>query len=210
MVPQPKRIKFSKTGKLIYISHLDLCRTMRKAFTRAEVPIWYSEGFNPHPKMVFALTVSTGSSSLCEYLDIKIVEEMSDGEIKDRLNGALGRGIDILEVYSPETKFTSLEYSEYKIEFFDGTKIEDIKAAFGKEMTVTRKTKGGEVTSDISPMIKSANFFENEGRAVIDCILTAGQNSYLNPEYVAKAVGGNDYDITRTQVYFADAATPFR
>ena len=54
MVPENIRIKFKKTGRLKYISHLDLCRTMQPAMIRAKIPLWYTEGFNPHPKMVFA------------------------------------------------------------------------------------------------------------------------------------------------------------
>ncbi|MBE6631215.1 MAG: DUF2344 domain-containing protein [Ruminococcaceae bacterium] len=210
MVPEVRRIIFSKTGRLKFISHLDLCRTMRSAFTRAGVPIYYSEGFNPHPKMVFALTVSTGAESLCEYLDVKITEPMFNEEIKDRLNGALSSDIRIKEVYVPSTKFTSVAWSSYEIVFFDGKKVSDIYLEEGKELVISRKTKSGEVTSDISPMIKKLSVFEKDGRAAINCVLAAGQNNYLNPEYVAKAAGGTDYDILRTGVFLEDGETEFR
>ncbi|MBR6681766.1 MAG: TIGR03936 family radical SAM-associated protein, partial [Clostridia bacterium] len=74
MVQQPQkiiRVKFEKTGKLQYISHLDLLRTMQTALRRAKVKMIYSEGFNPHMKITFALPLSIGTESLCEYMDIR-------------------------------------------------------------------------------------------------------------------------------------------
>lgn len=63
------RVRFHKTGRAQYISHLDLGRTMRTAINRAEIPVKYSEGFNPHPKMSFALTLSVGTESVCEFME---------------------------------------------------------------------------------------------------------------------------------------------
>ena len=77
MLPKQIRIKFTKVGSLQFISHLDLNRTMTTVMIRAKIPIYYSEGFNPHPKMVFALPLSIGAESVCELLDIKIVEDIS-------------------------------------------------------------------------------------------------------------------------------------
>ena len=75
MVPEEitkVRIKFSKVGDLMFISHLDLARTMQKIILRSGIDIWYSEGFNPQPKMVFALPLPTGAESVCELLDITL------------------------------------------------------------------------------------------------------------------------------------------
>ena len=68
------RVRFHKTGRAQYISHLDLGRTMRTAINRAEIPVKYSEGFNPHPKMSFALTLSVGTESVCEFMELKLTE----------------------------------------------------------------------------------------------------------------------------------------
>ena len=64
------RIKFTKTGALQYISHLDLHRTFSRLLVRCGVSIWYSEGFTPHPRLVFATPLSVGAESLCEYVDV--------------------------------------------------------------------------------------------------------------------------------------------
>ena len=72
------RIKFRKVGKLQYISHLDLVRTMQKVIVRAGLPLWYTEGFNPKPKMVFASPLSIGTESVTEYMDVRLTERISE------------------------------------------------------------------------------------------------------------------------------------
>ena len=68
------RIKFKKVGNLKYVSHLDLVRTMHKIIVRSKLPLWYTEGFNPKPKMVFAAPLSIGTESLVEFMDLRLVE----------------------------------------------------------------------------------------------------------------------------------------
>ena len=113
--PRAVRIKFEKTGKLQYISHLDLNRTFSHALVRAKIPEWYTMGFNPHTKMNFATPLSVGSESLCEYLDIKIVKDVSADFIKEALKNNLADGLDVVDVYFPETKFNDIAWSEYEI-----------------------------------------------------------------------------------------------
>ena len=76
------RIRFAKGGATLYVSHLDLAKTMTRAIRRSGIPVWFSEGFNPIPRLVFASSLSVGCAGEREVLDIKIVEEMSDEEIK--------------------------------------------------------------------------------------------------------------------------------
>ena len=68
------RFKFIKRGSLQYISHLDLVRTMHKVIVRAKLPLWYTEGFNPKPKMIFAAPLSIGTESECEFMDLRMNE----------------------------------------------------------------------------------------------------------------------------------------
>ena len=79
--PKNIRIKFLKTGSLQYISHLDLHRLINRALVRAGIPIWYTKGFNPHAKMVFALPLPVGVESVCEYLDVKIDKEIGRAHV---------------------------------------------------------------------------------------------------------------------------------
>lgn len=92
------RIKFSKLGKIIYIGHLDLLKVFQRAIKRANIPIAYSEGFNPHQKVSFAIPLPLGMESICEYVDIMLEENLQENEILKRLNEQMPLGIEILNV----------------------------------------------------------------------------------------------------------------
>lgn len=90
------RIKFSKSGSMIYISHLDINRLMTRAVRRAKLPMWYTEGFNPHPYIAFALPLPLGQSSESEFMDIRVTGDITDSEIIACLRAVLPQGIEII------------------------------------------------------------------------------------------------------------------
>ena len=197
------RVRFTKVGSLQFISHLDLNRTMKTVMIRAGVPIKYSEGFNPHPKMVFALPLSVGAESVCELLDFKLDRPMSAEELTARLNGAFPPEMRVLEAYAPTAKFTDIRYAEYRLE-----NEEDFDAAplDADAIVMMKRTKSGEKETDIKPMIHS---YKKDGKA-LTCVLSASPSEYLNPEYIAKYLGIPDCTILRTRVLLADGVTAFR
>ena len=89
---------------MIYISHLDINRMMTRAVRRAHLPMWYTEGFNPHLYMTFALPLSLGTESNCESVDMRLIDEISLEEVKNRLNAVLPTGIEVTEVSEPLMK----------------------------------------------------------------------------------------------------------
>ncbi len=204
--PRALRIKFAKTGKLRFISHLDLCRTLTSAFLRAGIPIWYTQGFNPRPKLVFALTVSVGAESIAEYLDIRITREMSEIDLKRRLQGALTSDLEILEVYRPTTKLQEVAFADYEIFTEQELDPEAVKAAVTGPMLVMVHGKNGDKEKDISSQIVSVSV---EGDK-LNVRLTAGQGDFLNPENFIKGVldklGAPEcfYFIRRTACYKAN------
>ena len=107
------RVKFKKVGNLQYISHLDLVRTMHKIIVRAKLPLWYTEGFNPKPKMVFAAPLSIGTESVCEYMDLRLTERMDESEVLSRLNKNMTEEMQVLEAYYPTSKLTDLKWPQY-------------------------------------------------------------------------------------------------
>ena len=113
--PLTVRIKFRKEGGLQYISHLDLVRTMHKIIVRSKLPLWYTEGFNPKPKMVFAAPLSIGTESKSEYMDLRLTERVPESEVAEALNKNLTEEMQVLEVYYPETKLTDLKWFSYTI-----------------------------------------------------------------------------------------------
>ena len=80
------RMKFSKGEEVKYISHLDLQRTFQRALRRADIQIAYSQGFNPHPKLSFAMALAVGMTSEGEYVDVELAHPIDAKEMKERLN----------------------------------------------------------------------------------------------------------------------------
>lgn len=110
------RIFFEKKNAARFMSHLDLMRCFGRALRRAEIPFWYTEGFNPHPFMTFALPLSLGTTGLCESVDIKLVDDMTGAEIAERLNRSLPEGLYVTKVAPPSEKPSTIAYSQYLIE----------------------------------------------------------------------------------------------
>lgn len=188
------RVKFKKVGNLQYVSHLDLVRTMNKIIVRAELPLWYTEGFNPKPKIVFAAPLSIGTESLTEFVDIRLSERISPEEALQRFNKSTTDELLALEAYYPSRKLTELKWFSYKITVkTDGASNELAElceaALLRDKVEVEKKTKSKElVLTDIRPLIKSASVKLCGEELVISCVLSADQSCFLNPEYIIKAL----------------------
>lgn len=113
------RIKYSKTGPLKYISHLNMARVFTRALRRADIPVVISIGFNPRFRISFGPPLALGISSNSEYLDIRLKEEMSPGELKDRLNKVLPLGLNIIKAkeipLSSESLIKVIDSASYMI-----------------------------------------------------------------------------------------------
>ena len=105
------RVKFQKIGRLQFISHLDLARTMRTAIVRAGIPVKYSQGFNPHPRMSFALQLSVGTQSKCEFMELKLCDKPDCDKIKSELNKNLVDELRVFDVYEPERKASEIAWA---------------------------------------------------------------------------------------------------
>ena len=192
------RVKFKKVGSLQYISHLDLVRTMMKIITRSKLPLWYTEGFNPKPKIVFAAPLSIGIESMCEYMDVKLIDDIPPEEAMRRLNENMTDEMQVLDAYYTEGKLTELKWIAYRIEIFttdaSAEMAEKCAAALATDTIEIEKKapKPGEKpkTVDIKPLINSLEFsFDgNRKRIILDAILCAESQKFLNPEYVIKAL----------------------
>lgn len=222
------RIKFRKVGNLQYISHLDLQRTLHRILVRAGIPMWYTQGFNPHAKIVFSTPLSVGAQSECELVDIRIDREISCERIKELLNNEVTDELKILDVYIPETKFSDVTWASYTIEVcresFDSTVIETMKDTVSKEeLNVTKKTKSGEKEINIIPLIKKfdVELTKEKNKVVINTLLSVNSDNYLNPELLLFALNREcglldaepdkiSYTIMRNTTYFEDGVTPFR
>jgi len=111
------RIKFEKIGAAKYISHLDLNRIFSRAIARADIKIAHSEGFNPHPKIAFVSALSLGTESFCEFVDMKIIDtdDVSESDIFNSLKDVFPSGINIKEVYIPQSDFKYIDRTRFYI-----------------------------------------------------------------------------------------------
>lgn len=204
MLPRTIRVKFTKTGALQFISHLDLQRFMKRAILRAGVPIVFTEGFNPHPKTVFALPLSIGTQSVCELMEIRIEGDMPCEEIASRLSAAFPPEMRVLSVCeATDKKISSVAYAEYEITV---DREIDPKTTLTAPLVVKKNTKSGEKEVDIAPQIKKWSYFGRTLRVT----LCADSQNYLNPELVVRLFDVTDYSITRTKLLCADGETEFR
>ncbi len=190
------RIRFKKLGRLQYISHLDLVRTMSKILVRAKLPMWYTEGFNPKPKMVFAAPLSIGAESLCEFMDVRLTKKLPPEEVMAVLNKNMTEEMQVLEAYYPTEKFTELKWLKYtmkiKSNMDSAVLAEKCNELFAKEqILVWKKTKSGEQNVDIKPLIHTAVAKAEGDLAVLDLVLSADQSCFLNPEHIITAIRSN-------------------
>ena len=188
------RITFSKTGPLVFISHLDLAHTFVRAFNRAGLPLRYSEGFNPHPKLVFALPLSVGMAGENEMCDVGLKVDMNKDEFEEKIRAVMPAHITIKSVCEAEGKFKNVKSAEYLYTLPETVGICDkIKAFLTKfDIFVTKKTKSGEKEINIKPQIFSFHAAEIDGSTQLVLNVDASSEGYLNPEYVIKALAEAD------------------
>jgi len=197
---KPIRVFFKKIGRAKYISHLDLQKTMQRALKRAALPVWETEGFNPHVYLTFALPLSLGIESVYESFDIKMNEDIDTDEIRDRLNETLTEDLIIIKAASPVYKHTEIKEAMYELIMENAEEFREFMNR--EEIIITKKTKKGETQIDIKPLIKLKEIKDNK----ITLILPAGTDLNLNPIQVITAFGLDlcDVKVTRTAVFCAD------
>ena len=187
------RMRFSKTGRAIYISHLDLMATMQRAFSRAGSRLKYSEGFNPRPQISIALPLSVATASECELMDFQLLEEVDITLLIERLNRTMPEGIKVLEIYEPTRKIVELKWLAVKGVFeYDERPVDimqsQLAAFFAREsIVIEKKTKRGFGETDIRPSIREIAFSAAEKSVSVTALISA-QNPTLNPELLCAAL----------------------
>ena len=210
------RLRFKKTGRAVYISHLDLMQTMQRAFFRAGLPLRYSEGFNPHPLISIALPLSVGTASECELMDFRLKEDTDLLTLPARLTAVMPEGIESLEAYEFTRKAAELKWLRVRGVFeYDERDAASLLPALqdffaSDSIVITRKTKRGEGESDIRPAIREISFSSEGNDAVLEAVISA-QEPTLKPELLADALRqlapalSPDFaKFTRLETYDAD------
>ena len=158
---------------------------MLRIFRRSKLPIWYTEGFNPHPYYSFALALSLGFESSCEILDFNLNEDIPFDEIRDKLNAVMPEGMRIVRVAEQRQKITAITEAEYSFSLVTedtGKLYSDIERLLdADEILIEKKTKKGMKTVDIKPSINIVSCEMNDRSVDVVIRLPAGTQTNFNP-----------------------------
>ena len=161
------RITFVKQGPLRYTGHLDLHKLWERAARRAELPLAYSQGFHPQPKMNMAAALPLGFSSRCEVIDMRLERDIPLDDLPTRLNSTLPSGLQVLNVEQVEerapalqTQVSSAEYEVTLTEPVDRYDLEGNINSVNEMKSIPRERRGK--MYDLRPLIEKLNILESD------------------------------------------------
>lgn len=201
------RITFAKQGALRYTGHLDLHKLWERAARRAELPLAYSQGFHPQPKMSLAAALPLGFSSTCEVLDMRLERDIELDGLPTRLNNTLPPGIQVTNVEQVDerapalqTQVASAEYRVTLTESVDGSDLKRRVESVLESETILRERRGKKY--DLRPLIESIETMDD----TIVMRLAAREGATGRPEEVLDVLGiaFEDTKIERTRLIFQD------
>lgn len=203
------RLRYGRTGKVRWTSARDLARMWERAIRRIEVPMAYTAGFSPRPKIAFGLALSTGYDSTAEYIDL----DLDDGRLEPgfdvgllprRFTAALPAGIDVTAAVVLGDRAPSLQHEvtscrwEIEVVGADDRALHAIVAAAlaAPELIVTRTRKGSEVTDDLRPAILSLEPLD-AATATIERVATDAPSAVLAAELATQPRGVRPSELLR-------------
>jgi radical SAM-linked protein len=185
------RITFSKQGALRYTGNLDLHRLWERAARRAQLPLAYSQGFHPQPKMSLAAALPLGFSSRCEVLDMRMERDIPLDGLRGTFQGTLPEGIRVLSVEQVEERAPALQTqvvsAEYEVELREAVNGSELKRKIDSVMDaecILRTRRGKEY--DLRPLIENLEM-PSEGK--IHMKLSAKEGATGRPEEVLNVLG---------------------
>jgi len=196
------RIFFSKTNRAKYISHLDLYRAFGRSLKRSGLPLWITEGFNPHIYTTFALPLSLGIEGLCESVDLRLTESVEFDEIVNRLNAVMPEGLQILRAGFPVRNANDISLARYRVRGAGGdlAVLTALDAFFAQEqIEIVKKSKSKTQTMDVKPLLSW-----EAGGEERTLTLPAGNALSINPWNVLQGFEG--LELARTEILCSDGA----
>lgn len=191
---KPVRIWFQKKGTARYISHLDLNRCLSRAIHKAKIPLWYTQGFNPHAFLTFALPLSLGIQGDRESFDIKLEEDVPEEELLQRLNSALPDDIRLFAATDPVMKPGKIAYASYIIELEPEQENAEafcakIRELFSQEeIIVPKRTKSGVKDINLKGSLSRTEVKVEGNKVLISAVLPAGSVENINPSLLTLAI----------------------
>jgi len=202
------RFKYSKTGDAAFLGHLEMLRFWQRAMRRAGLPLAYSSGFNPHPRLAFGPALAVGAESLAEYLDVELTKAVAPEEVKTGLQAEMPAGIKLLLVIPIPTRTRALtaiiDAAAYRVSWLERPDLhllqQRVKELLDRKVVqVSRPGKEGARAKDIRPGIFN---LELGPENALEMLLESSSRGNVRPEQVLKAM---DWDepgyILRTGLF---------
>lgn len=206
------RVKFNRGEELKFISHLDIIRLWVRALRRARIPLEYSEGFSPHPKISLAVPLSVGVTADNELMDVFISRQISPHWFMGTVNQQLPDGIKVLEVTAVGSNVPSLQsqvrFTQYQVEIKTDKSIDEIKIAIDRLLLLEslpwhHERDTGRRSYDLRALIDDIWLIDaNPSSVILGMRLRCDEGGSGRPEQVALALGVTGYpeSIRRTKL----------
>ncbi|MCH5350016.1 MAG: DUF2344 domain-containing protein [Oscillospiraceae bacterium] len=210
------RAVFEKSGRAVFISHLDLFRTMQRAIKRSKIPVWYSQGFNPHIYLNFPLALSLGVTSRTEFMDFAVTENVEYEHIRDMLNVQMPEGLSIISVAEPVHPNKDIGFAEYiirlKSEAGSDRMLEELEKMMAMDVIeIDKRSKSkGTVKIDVKPhfnVLKS----ETDGDALTvsirlpaGLVLNINSNVFVDTFSAVSGIHFSNVYAERTKILLPD------
>lgn len=210
----PVRVRFTKRGKVRFVSHRDVARAFERAFRVEQLPLAFTQGFAPRPRVSFGLALSVGHESDAEYLDVQLAEEIPLDALARRVSDALPEGIRVTGAAALADRAPALQESVTAVAYrvtvtgpddspvdADDLRVAVDEALARPEMPVTRTRKGHEVTDDLGSIVRTMAVTDADDLGpVLDLELSTHPRG-ARPAEVLSAVGGDlvDRRVLRTK-----------
>lgn len=187
-------LQYSKEEEVRFLSHLDLMTAMERGFRRAQLPLAFSEGFNPHPRISYASALAVGVTSEGEYLDLELAEDLAADEVLNRLQNHLPQGLRVLAVVAvtkrKESLMAIINMARYRVDIplWQAIQQQDVDKMVNDALSLTawvvlRQGKKGEREVDIRPGV-----YRLQGRIektlTIEMDVQTGSSGNVKPEEV--------------------------
>jgi len=198
---QRLRLRYAKRGRARFASHRDFVRAFERALRRADVPMAYSSGFNPHPRISYANSAPTGAASEAEYLEIGLAERCDPLAVLDALRGAMPEGLDIVDIVEAEGGRVGdgLEASHWRVELPGVTPEALTRAAAtflaAEHVPTERMTKHGPRTFDARADVIAARVLGSDRVAVLDLVIRHDE-PLVRPDDVLRVLESYADDVT--------------
>ena len=189
------RVTLAKKGRAKYLSHLDMQRCMMRAVRRAGLNVWYTEGFNPHPYITFALPLPLGVESEGEPVEIRLEDDATDEEVFRALSAVMPEGIEVVSVQASTAKPNEIAFAQYQIVLLNAPGLADrlCAALASGELIAEKLGKAGHKKAlkqiNCCDLIGSAAVEETGETLEMNAVLAAGSRQNLSPLLLLEALG---------------------